>query len=220
MFFECEFPRDIGYLAIGGPAFSTTVNEGFGGGEQRNRNWSQTRGLWTVDLQNKDQAYFDAVQAFFLVVGGQADAFRLFDHKDNKATAQTIGTGDGTTTTFQLTKTYSSGGRSYVRTVTKPITADVIDFQGNALPNTVVIKDNGTALTLTTDYTVDETTGLVTFVTAPTNGHALTADFQFHFPVRFTTDELKAQVEPSDVLGGKTVISWPQLELREVKITL
>jgi len=219
-FFETEFPRAIGYLAIGGPVFSTTTNEGFSGGEQRNRNWSQTRGIWTIDLQMKTQSFFDAVHAFFLAVGGQADAFRFFDHKDHTATGQTLGTADGTNKIFQLLKNYVSGGRTYTRTITKPITAAVIDFQGNALPNSVVVYDNGSAKTLTTDYTIDYTTGIITFVTAPTAGHAITADCQFHFPVRFMVDELKAQVEPSDVLGGNILISFPQFELREVKVTV
>src|SRR5208337_3425280 len=190
-FFEVEFPTQIGFLASGGPAFFTTVNEGFSGGEQRNRNWSQTRALYTIDLQFKPQAYFDSVQAFFLVVGGQADAFRFKDHKDYIATGQVIGIGDGNTTVFQLVKNYVSGGRTYVRTILKPITADVVDFQGNTLTNTINVYDNGTKKTLTSDYTQDYTTGLITFNTAPVAGHVITADCQFHVPVRFMSDELK-----------------------------
>lgn len=222
-FFECEFPTSVGFLASGGPAFSTTVNEGFSGGEQRNRNWSQTRGIWTIDLQYKTQDFFDAVLAFFLVVGGQADAFRFKDHKDFVATGQLIGTGDGATAVFQLIKNYVSGPRTYVRTILKPITSAVIDFQGNALPNTVVIYDNGVPLTNDVDYTVDETTGLITFTIAPTLGHFITADFQFHYPARFTSDELKAQVEPSNVnggIGGNPLITWPNFELRETKVDI
>src|ERR1700736_2243069 len=168
-FFECEFPREIAFMASGGPAFSTSVNEGFSGGEQRNRNWSKTRGAWTIDLQFKTQAFFDAVQAFFLVVGGQADAFRFKDQKDFKATGQTIGADDGVTVAFQLVRNYVSGARTYVRAITKPIMASVTDFQGNALADTVKIYDNGVLKTLgalspaTGDYTVDATTGIVTF---------------------------------------------------------
>ncbi len=222
-FFESEFPTAVGFLATGGPSFSTTVNEGFSGGEQRNRNWSNTRGVWTIDLQFKPQAYFDALQAFFLVVGGQADAFRFKDHKDFIATDQTIGTGDGVTTQFQLVKNYVSGVRTYVRTIYKPITADVTDFQGNTLPNTVNIYDAGALKTLGTDYTQDYTTGIITFTVAPAAGDLITADFQFHYPVRFTTDEMKAQVEESFVNGGQggnPLISWPNFELREVKVNI
>ncbi len=220
-FFECEFPKDVAFLALGGPTFSTTVNEGFSGGEQRNRNWSQTRGHWTIDLHDKPQAYFDAAYAFFLNVAGQADAFRFLDHKDYQAFGQVLGYTDGTTTTFQLIKNYTSGGRTYVRNILKPIMASVTDFQGNPLANTVVIRINGSVKTLGTDYTVDETSGIVTFTTAPAAGsppYAVTADFEFHYPVRFVSDELAAQVEESDVQGGNALVSWPQFELREVKI--
>ncbi len=223
MFFECEFPKQVAFLALGGPTFNTTVNEGFSGGEQRNRNWSQTRGHWTIDLHDKPQAYFDAAHAFWLNVGGQADAFRFLDHKDYQAFDQLLGYGDGSTTTFQLIKNYTSGGRTYVRNIIKPIMASVQDFQGNALANTVVIRVGNSVKTLNTDYTVDATTGIVTFTTAPPSGsppNAITADFQFHYPVRFASDELAAQVEESDVQGGATLVSWPSFELREVKIAV
>src|SRR5208337_5160773 len=131
-----------------------------------------------------------------------------------------IGTGDGNTTVFQLVKNYTSGGRTYVRTILKPITADVTDFQGNPLTNTINVYDNGTKKTLTADYTQDYTTGLITFNTAPVAGHVITADCQFHVPVRFMSDELKAQVEESAVQNGQILITWPNFELREVKITL
>ena len=222
-FFETEFPTAIGFMAAGGPSFFTTVNEGFSGGEQRNRNWSATRGVWTIDLQFKPQEYFDDLQAFFLVVGGQADAFRFKDHKDFIAVGQLIGTGDGNATDFQLVKNYISGPRTYVRNIYKPITTDVLDFEGNYLTNTVKIYDNGSLKTLTSDYTQDYTTGIISFGSAPTSGHTITADFQFHYPVRFTSDELKAQIEPSWVNGGQNgqpLISWTNFELREVKVNI
>jgi uncharacterized protein (TIGR02217 family) len=220
-FFECEFPRQVSFLALGGPVFSTTVNEGFSGGEQRNRNWSATRGQWTIDLHYKPQSYFDAAQAFFYNVGGQADAFRFKDHKDYSASGQLLGYGDGNTTTFQLVKNYSSAGRTYTRTIVKPIMSTISDFQGNALSDTVVIYVNGTVQTYGTAWTIDATTGIVTFATAPAAGsppNAVTADFEFHYPVRFKDDALAAQVEESDVPDGDTLITWPQFELREVKI--
>src|ERR1039458_7369792 len=98
MLFNCEFPRDISFLAIGGSSFNTQVNEGFSGDEQRNRNWALTRGEWTVALNFKPQEYFDALNSFQLVVGGQADSFLFYDHKDNTGTDQLLGYGDGSST--------------------------------------------------------------------------------------------------------------------------
>ena len=39
-----------------------------------------------------------------------------------------------------------------------------------------------------TSYTVDASNGLVTFVTPPTAGQAITADFTYWFRVRFVDD--------------------------------
>lgn len=220
MLFNCEFPRDISFLAIGGSSFNTTVNEGFSGDEQRNRNWSLTRGEWTLALNFKPQAYFDALQSFALVVGGQADSWLFYDHKEHTGTAQLIGEGDGDTTVFQLIKTYTCGDRSYVRTINHPICSTVSDFQGNELEDTVSITVGDTVLALGTDFTVDDSTGLVTLATAPALTSPPTpilADFEFHFVVRFLADVLKAQVEESDVVDGDILVSCDAIEIREVK---
>lgn len=221
-FFETEFPRTIGYKTTGGPAFNTTVNAGFSGFEQRNRNWSLARGKWTVDLMTPPssqfagtpQQFIDMIHSFFLVVGGKADAFRFFDHKDNSFTGQILGTGDGTNRVFQLTKVYGIGGRTYSRKITKPIMSTVSNYQGVALTDTVVVRVGVSIV----PATVDATTGLVTLATAPAALSVVTADGQFHYPVRFDTDDFSMTVEESDVNGGKAIISTGNLVLMEVRL--
>jgi uncharacterized protein (TIGR02217 family) len=219
-FFETEFPRQIGFTSTGGSAWSTYVNEGFSGFEQRNRNWSQSRGKWQIHLNGKPQSYFAQVYNFYLNVGGMADAFRFYFPLDYKAAAQFIATADGSTNpTYQLQKTYTTGSRTYTRKITKPIMATVQDFQGNFLTNTVIMYDNGVAKTLGVHYTVDATTGLVHFLYTPTSGHAITADFQFHFPVRFDVDDMKnAQILDSDIVDGNGLVTWSQIDLIEVRM--
>ncbi len=215
---------------MGGPSFNTTVNAGFSGYEQRNRNWSQVRGKWNVNLISPPPSQFvgtqlqwlDIIHSFFLNVGGRADGFRFYDHKDNKATAQVIGVGNGASLgPYQLVKVYTTGSRSYTRLIQKPITVAVLDYQGNALTNTVVIYDNGVVVS-GANYTVDATTGLVTFLGghAIANGHTITADCQFHYPVRFDSDDWQIEIEPSNVLGGQPIVSVSQgqLPLLEIRI--
>jgi uncharacterized protein (TIGR02217 family) len=103
---------------------------------------------------------------------------------------QVIGIGDGTTTVFQLTKTYSSTTQSQVRNITRP------------QPGTVIIAVNGT---LNTNWTVDDTTGLVTFGTAPAANAVITAGFLFYVPVRFDTDILPVTIEDYGVGGANSV---------------
>lgn len=179
-FMETEFPKTISYKAQGGPGFNTTVNSGFSGFEQRNQNWQTVRGQWTVSLETpgpnanvNPQTYIDMLTSFFLNVGGKANAFRLKDHKDftNGAATQAIGLGDGTTGHFQMVKNYPSGTRNYQRIISKPVTSLVVDYLGNALLDTIGLtlggtpqpKNAGYTMGGSSKYSVDETTGTVSF---------------------------------------------------------
>jgi uncharacterized protein (TIGR02217 family) len=44
-------------------------------------------------------------------------------------------------------------------------------------------------------WSVNATTGLITFTTAPTAGVEITADFEFDVPVRFDTDHMAVTIE-------------------------
>ena len=224
MFFEVEFPRQIGFTSTGGPAWSTIVNEGFSGFEQRNRNWAQSKAKFQILLNGKPRAYFAAVYNFYLNVGGRADAFRFFWPIDNSATGQLIATSLGVQSppsnpVYQLIKTYTTGSRTYTRTIKKPIDETISDFQGNALTNTINIYDNGVKKTRGTHYTQDATTGLITFLYTPTVGHLITADFQFHIPTRFDVDDMaNAQILDSDVADANGLYEWSQLGLIEERL--
>ena len=231
-FFEVEFPRKIGFTSSGGgttpsggDGFSTMVNMGFSGFEQRNRNWSQVRKKYQLDLVAVPFSVFQPIQDFFLAVGGRADAFRFLDKTDyqffNQPMINTItgnAGGDGSTTIFQLQKQYISGAgatqRIYSRVISKPIMSNqtfggtpITDFLGNVLPNTVVVYVNGVKKGIPGDFTVDATTGLVTFAQAPALNATVTADAQFHVPVRFDNDDLPAQVVEGDTSLATTQAS-------------
>ncbi len=61
-------------------------------------------------------------------------------------------------------------------------------------------------------WTIDTTTGLITFDTAPGAGDAISAGFEFDVPVRFDTDALDVTLD-LERLGSITSI--PLLELRQ-----
>lgn len=179
-FVEAEFPKTISAKAMGGPAFNTTVNEGFSGFEQRNQNWEIVRGDWNIALETPSpnfvatpQEYIDQLTAFFLVVGGRFSGFRLKDHKDftSGASNQFLGVGDGVTSIFQLVKVYSAAGLSYSRTIFKPMTSLVVDYLGNSLLDTVAVylgavlqaANPGYVGGGSAQYTLDETQGIICF---------------------------------------------------------
>ena len=108
-----------------------------------------------------------------------------------------FGTGDGATTTFQLVKRYASGSQTWVRTITKPVAGSVI------------VALNGASQA--SGWSVDTTTGVITFTTAPGSGVAITAGFEFDVPVRLDTDALDVTLD-LERLGSITSI--PLLEIR------
>jgi len=216
-FFEMEFPEHIAFQARGGQMFSTQVNEGFSGFEQRNRNWAMSRGKWKIDLNHKPQSYFYNVYEFWLNVGGRADAFRFLDPADcNAVNAPCVLVQDSPYTgrLFQLQQVWKAGSRSYIKNIVKPVTSAVQKFDGSYCSQTVQLFVGGT---LASGWTLDQTTGLVTLAAQP-GSSPVTWMGQYHYPVRFNTDECNRVIEESDIVDGNALISWPDVELFEVRL--
>jgi uncharacterized protein (TIGR02217 family) len=112
----------------------------------------------------------------FNALAGSFDTCLFLDPDFSSVTAESFGTGDGTTTAFQLVARYQvSGG---------PGTPEIIQNL-NGAPS---IYDDG-GLVSGGSYTLGAT-GIVTFNTPPVSGHALTWTGAFHYRVRFMDDDL------------------------------
>ncbi len=196
-FIETRFPTDISFGSAGGPEYSTDIVITQGGHEQRNINWSAARARYNVAYGVRSQEQLSALVAFFRARKGRADGFRFKDWTDYQTTAEPIDTGDGSTTQFQLVKTYVNGSVTDTRTITKPVSGSILIYKAGVLQ--------------TTGYSVSTTTGIVTFSTAPTAGAAITATFDFDVPVRFDTDRLSAS---QDSYGLGSVQDIPLVEVR------
>lgn len=97
--------------------------------------------------------------------------------------------------TFQLQNIYADvGGAQTTRTINKPVAG------------TVAIFNNTTPVV--SGWTVDTTTGIVTFATAP--GYLPNATFQFDVPVRFDIDRMEVTQES---VGIRTWGRIPIVEL-------
>jgi uncharacterized protein (TIGR02217 family) len=206
VFHEVRFPDDISRGARGGPQRRTQVVELASGDEERNASWANSRRRYDVAYGIRRADDLAAVVAFFEARNGRLHGFRFKDWADYKsclpsavpaAIDQAIGTGNGNTKTFQLTKRYASGAQSWVRIITKPIAGSV------------AIALNGTPTS--SGWSVDAATGLVTFVSVPASGVAITAGFAFDVPVRFDTDTLDITLD-LERLGSITSI--PLVEIR------
>ncbi len=209
-FHEIRFPTGIALGSSGGPERRTEIVTLGSGHEQRNARWQNSRRRYDAGygVKNLDDLY--AIIAFFEERRGALFGFRYKDPLDWKscspsqitaATDQVIGTGDGTTTVFNLAKTFGSGSTSYVRPIIKPVSGSVaIAVDGN-------VKTDGI------DYAVNYMTGDITFQPGhvPVASASITAGYQFDVPVRFATDELTinlAAFEAGDI---------PSIPLIEIK---
>ncbi|MDE2014194.1 MAG: DUF2460 domain-containing protein [Alphaproteobacteria bacterium] len=184
-FHEIQFPTAIAFHSSGGPERKTEIVTLGSGYEERNAVWAGSRRRYDVGYGVKTLDDLSAVIAFFEARLGRLYGFRFRDFTDFKSCApsalvaptdQPLGTGDGTTAAFQLAKAYLSGPASWTRAIKKPVAASVR------------VAVNGAEAT--SGWSVDSTSGMVTFDMPPASGAALTAGFEFDTPVRFDSDTL------------------------------
>ncbi len=197
-FHDVRFPEDIAVGAVGGPGFDTAVVTLSSGREKRNRNWTEARGAWDVAHGLKTQAQLDRLIAFFRARQGRAHAFRFKDWSDHRMERQAIGSGDGATVAFQLSKLYTDGGGFQAsRRITRPVAGSVRVWLDD------VEQVDGVA----TDHAI----GIVSFVEAPAPGVSVEAECDFDVPARFDSDQMKVTVEEYGAF------SWGQIPIIEVR---
>ncbi len=187
-FHEILFPVDIALNSEGGPTRRTDIVALVSGHEERNSPWAGSRRAFNAGYGVKSIADIEDIIAFFEARMGRLHGFRFRDPFDFKSCRiaespapddQSLGTGDGNETGFQLVKRYTSGAASYARPIRKPVAGSVR------------VAVDGAEQTEGADFTVDETTGVVTFAAPPAAAAAVTAGFLFDTPVRFDSDELR-----------------------------
>lgn len=140
------------------------------------RNVRHAQGLFEYDIDFGPNEYEEtdqeAVYAMWRASRGGLYAFRFrdWDPKNNMLTNEVIGTGDGSDLTFQITQTFTVGGVSSVRNITRPVSP-------------MTVKKDG--VTVGSGYSIDYATGILTFVAAPANGVVVSVTGEFDIPVRF-----------------------------------
>lgn len=194
-----RFPEQLAAGAVYGPEFVTEIAQVQSGREKRNQ--VRTKALCVGDVSHAPRLKDDYPQLlkFFRAVNGRFNTFRFKDHTDFEC-AITEGVVEGIDTTrFQLQKKYATGSLYELRDIQQPIAAGF------------VLKNSGTPLTLTTDYTVDTATGIVTTMTPRTAGD-LTWSGEFDNAVRFDTDRMATSADANEIF------TWGGIPIREVRL--
>jgi uncharacterized protein (TIGR02217 family) len=210
-FHDVRFPTAISRNAQGGPERRTDVVVLGSGYEERNSRWADSRRSYNAGYGVKSLDDLHQIIAFFEERRGRLHAFRWRDPMDWKSCApngsvsaldQGLGDGDGTKTAFQLRKTYGTAFAPWARDIEKPVA------------NMVRIAVAGVERVSGTDFAVDPSTGVVTFLAGhvPAAGQSVTAGFEFDVPVRFDTDKLEIN------LSGFTSGAIPNIPIVEVRL--
>jgi uncharacterized protein (TIGR02217 family) len=201
-FFEQRLPERFSFGAKGGPMFSTEVNKTAGGQRYANQNWLLPLHRFDVSHNAKTEDAFQEIRAFFYNVKGMFDAFRFKDWGDYKATSQPL-TSIVTGTSYQMTRAYIFGARTFSRPIFKPVSgATVTRNRSGALSSASV--------------SVDTTTGIVTILSGHVGGDVYTWSGEFDIPVAFTSDMLERSIDNRS--DGEFVMSWPSIQVEEIRL--
>lgn len=201
-FFEELFPTDISANMVGGPAFKTS--KAYTGTGRRHTNRDALYPLHQFTLAHPPQFadQFERLRAFFWVVGGDADAFRFKDWSDHRATLANSGATLVAGSTYQLTRLYVYGSRTFTRPIVKPVA-------GARIWRT----RSGVASDVTASTTLDTTTGRFD-VTGHLAGDTYAWAGEFHIPAAFRDPAAAFRV-----IGTSAMITeWPSLEIEEVRL--
>src|SRR5258708_4758274 len=177
-FHEILFPIDIALKSAGGPQRRTDIVALGSGAEERNARWAHSRRKYDAGYGVKTLEALSEVVAFFEERRGRLYGFRWRDRLGQSSPPpganglpdhQAIGTGDGVNPSFPLSKTYGSIYAPYQRPIGKPVSGSVR------------IAVSGVEVLEGTAFSVDPTTGIVTFHAGhiPVSGAPVTAGFLF-----------------------------------------
>jgi uncharacterized protein (TIGR02217 family) len=215
-----RFPDEIAAWLQGGRGSLTIVTETYGGYEYRNSPWRYPRGRWNIGAALRTAAAagvslsMQDLYDFALNCIGQLNGFRLFAPLDQSDAGHgvlgTTGLAVSATTAYQMYKNVTSGNNSVQLKVLKPVAT--ADTRNNVAIPAMKIYNNGVLQTVTTDYTINAATGVVTFTSQPTVGHTLTWVGYYDIPVRFNKDFPDIGLDDSGAL-----YAWDSVELIELK---
>ena len=205
-FDEVQFPVDISRGATARSRRITDIVVLRSGFEERNTIWANSRRIYNAAYGVRDLNDIYAIQEFWEGRRGRLRGFRFKDWSDYRSgpPRTAISNTDQamsqiTATTFQLQKRYDVATNPWTRIINKPVN-----------DGSITIRDDTGNLNEGPDYSVDYTTGIVTFSAVPTG--TPTAGFEFDVPVRFEADEIEISVEIVD--AGQV----PDINVVEIRV--
>ena len=201
VFLEVQLDTAMSYGAEAGPGYKTLIVKTPSRQESRIQQVSRHYRSYKIMFTDKTLIQMQALESMFIAAQGMTNGFRFIDNRDYKATNEHL-TNFAGGTSVQLIKTYGANmGRTEIRPISKP--------QQNRVP--VTLTRDGSAFSATGNWSLNTTTGIVTFV-ADQTGHVFTWSGQFDVPVRFDVDDM------SYVWESFGRLNWNSVPILEIAI--
>jgi uncharacterized protein (TIGR02217 family) len=168
------------------PQFATKVQKAVGGAVTTYAFQPYPIYRWTLEYEflrsytpagGSPFTEWQTLEEFFKARQGAYDSFLFTDPDDTTAAATLFGTGDGTTTAFQLGRALTVGG----------FFEPVYNVYGAAYAGSPQIYKNAVLQASPADYSLSAS-GLVTFTSPPALGLALTWTGTYRWRTRFADD--------------------------------
>ena len=188
----------LGWSIKRAPQFKTRKQVSISGKETAIADMAYPRWEWELTFNvlrqgTRGQSTFSEMSdlvGFYNERQGGFDTFLYQDQDDNSVTGQALGEGDGTTTAFQLVRSF--GG--FVEPVLAPNAVSAVYLNGVKQTSGYAVSSWGAT-----------SPGVVTFTSAPGAGVAVTADFTFYFPCRFVDDTMSFEKFMATLYSAKSV---------------
>lgn len=203
-----RFDEDIEKGAEGGHGhFKTGVVVGDGGFEDRNQEWEDAKGRWNVGRALEVTRKHEKARRLFYKCRGQLHDFLFKDWHDFTIarTGDDRGRLTGSTTAWQINKVYGADEATfeYVRPIYR------------IRASTLQVWRDTTLQTLTTHYTLNASTGVITSASSWA-GSTLEVACQFDVLCHFEVDEFNARLVHRRP-DGTLLIKWDRIGIVETR---
>lgn len=172
-FINVRLPTQVEINAVRRETEPVDIVKTDGGFEVRNAR--HATGLFQYDVSfpagDYDGTIIKAVKDMFKASRGGLYPFRFrdWDPENHLLTNEVIGTKNGSQTAFQITKTWTVGGQSQVRNITRPVSPLTVKLDG---------------VTTGSGYSIDYATGILTF-SSGAGSQVVSVSGVYDIPVRF-----------------------------------
>ena len=140
------------------------------GKEVRTRKWTRPKKHYKLSFNSISEATAEQIFDFYTDRDGDFDSFYWNNSNESPTANIVVGTGDGSATAYTIPR-----------------------FRYPVVPNSEAITLNSSGQTDPTNYSLNDTTGVITFVSAPGNNVVVRISHNFYRIVRFKEPNLSRE---------------------------